>query len=149
MEIVQTVRDAAIGVLKKEYPKADVFAEEIPQTVQDNKDSEWFFVALSVSAIINLPPLHREVSLLLTIDYHHPDETNRIYAEAGGKLLDMFYPTLAFIYRDEPRRITVHDPGMNISGHLLHLTVPLQFVVDRDGPVYEPMGELELNMKEE
>lgn len=149
MNIVQTVTDAAIKLIKTDYPDVDVYGEEIPVTAEEDKNAEWFFVKTEVTGIETESELQTRMNLLVLIDYHAPDETNRKYVERFTELDSLIRPVFVFSDLEGERLITVASINMNISGRLLHISFPLEFITGLPEPEGEPMEELGFDFNKE
>ncbi|MFR3751797.1 MAG: hypothetical protein ACLTW9_04315 [Enterocloster sp.] len=65
-----------------------------------------------------------EAALMVSIDYHEPEESIRRYGEKAMELDRVFRPVFPFAYGGERRAATVARVTTNISGGMLHLTFP-------------------------
>lgn len=143
--ILQIIKDSAIGLLKAHDPEADVYAEEIMQTdgtlePKDEDRRRWYFVEVIPTSFTTAGPNLTEVALTVAIDYHEPEESIRRYGEKAIILDRMLRPVFRFTYGGEKRCTTVARVNSNISGGLLHLVFPLAFLVS-DDPEELPMME--------
>lgn len=151
--ILQTVKDAAIKLLAGYNPEVDVYGEEILRTdgaldIEEGRDGlTWYFVEVIPTAFLTAGPDMTEVSLTVSIDYHEPGETFRGYGEQTLALDKLLRPVFRFVYAGERRAVTVERISSNISGGMLHLTVPLTFLIANDREEYPPMEELETSIK--
>lgn len=149
MNILQTVKDAAIRLLSDHDPEADVYGEEIIRTGEtldtgDRDDRKWYFVEVIPTSFTTISPLQTEVSLTVSIDYYEPGESIRQYGQKAVDLNGVIRPVFRFNVDGETRGITVSRVNVNISGGLLHVTFPLIFLVSDDGPELPTMEDLEI-----
>lgn len=146
--ILQTVKDAAIGLLKEHDPETDVYAEEIMRTdgtleTKDEDGRRWYFVEVIPTSFTTAGPDLTEVALTVSIDYHEPEESIRRYGEKAIALDRVLRPVFRFSHGGETRGITVARVSANISGGLLHLTFPLTFLVPNEPEALPMMEEIE------
>ena len=152
--ILQVIKDAAIGLLKSHDPGVDVYAEEIMRTQAiaesgDGEETFWYFVEVVPTSFTTAGPGLTEAALTVTVDYYDPEESIRQYGEKAIALDKVFRPVFCFPYGGERRAVTVARVGTSISGGLLHLTFPLTFLVsDGDGEELPAMEGLTVNIKE-
>lgn len=84
--ILQAVKDAAISMLRGHEPDVDVYAEEIMRTDRtlepENEDSsKWYFVEVIPTSFTTISPDQTEAALMVSVDYHEPEESIRRYGE--------------------------------------------------------------------
>lgn len=134
--ILQTVKDAAIRLLKDYESEADVYSEEIMRTDGDLNTGEdgvnggkWYFVEVLPTSFTTVNRLQTEVSLTVSIDYHESGESIRKYGQKAIILDGILRPVFCFKTNEEIRKITVPRVNVSISGGLLHLTFSLIFLV--------------------
>lgn len=152
--ILQMVKDAAIGLLKGHDPEADVYAEEIMRTegmleTKDEDTRRWYFVEVVPTSFVTWGPGQTEVTAAVAIDYHEPEESIRRYGEKAIALDGVFRPVFHFSDHSGKRGITVARVSVSISGGLLHLTVPLSFLVSDEPQELPAMEYLETSRKRE
>ena len=147
--ILQIVKDAAIGLLKQHDPETDVYAEEIMRTeglleTKDEDDHNWYFVEVVRTSFTTAGPDQTEVAVTVSVDYHEPEESIRSYGARAIALDRVFRPVFRFFDGSEQRGITVTRVSTNISGGMLHLTFPLTFLVSETPEEYPMMEDLEM-----
>ena len=147
--ILQAVKDAAIGMLRGHEPDVDVYAEEIMRTdrtlePEDEASSKWYFVEVIPASFTTISPDQTEAALMVSIDYHEPEESIRRYGEKAMELDRVFRPVFPFAYGGERRAATVARVTTNISGGMLHLTFPLTFIVSDRPEEGTEIGTLEM-----
>ena len=104
--ILQAVKDAAIGMLRDHEPDVDVYAEEIMRTdrtlePEDEDSSKWYFVEVIPASFTTISPDQTEAALMVSIDYHEPEESIRRYGEKAMELDRVFRPVFPFAYGGE------------------------------------------------
>lgn len=148
--ILQTVKQSAIYLLKQHEPETDVYAEEIMRTqgeeANEGKDP-WYFVEVIPTSFTTMGPDQTEVAVTVAIDYHDSEECIWKYGEKAIELDRVFRPVFPFEYEGEQRRVTVTRLQSNISGRLLHLTFPLTFLVSDEPEEVPVIEELQTEMK--
>ena len=152
--ILQTIKDAAIALLKGHDPETDVYAEEIMRTDgtlktgdEDGDGRKWYFVEVIPTSFTTAGPWQTEVALTVSIDYHEPEESIRRYGEKAIALDGILRPVFRFAYGGAKRGITVSRVSSNISGGLLHLTFPLAFLVSDEPEELPSMETLESTIR--
>ena len=148
--ILQIIKDAAIGLLKANDPETEVFTEEIMRTemLEDMEkqglDQRWYYVEVSPTSFKTEGMDETEGALTVSIDYYEPEESVRQYGEKAIALDAVLRPVFRFDYGGERRAITVQRLNASISGRMLHLTFPLTFLVSDEEEESPLMGEIEL-----
>lgn len=150
--ILQTVKNAAIALLVKHDPEADVYAEEIMRTdgtleAGDDDGRRWYFAEVIPTSFTTAGPDQTEVSLTVSIDYHEPEESIRSYGEKAIALDRILRPVFRFPYGGEKRSVTVARVTANISGGLLHMTLPLTFLVSDEPEEAPVMASLDTRIR--
>ncbi len=147
--ILQTVKQSAIYLLKQHEPDTDVYAEEIMRTQGEAAEDQapWYFVEVIPTSFTTMGPDQTEVAVTVAIDYHDSEKCIWKYGEKAIELDRVFRPIFPFEYGGEQRRVTVTRLQSNISGGLLHLTFPLTFLVTDEPEEIPVIEELQTEMK--
>lgn len=151
--ILQTVKDAAIRLLKDYEPETDVYGEEIMRTDgtldtgEEEDESQWYFVEVIPTSITTVNRLQTEVSLTVSIDYHEPGEYIRKYGDKAMALDGILRPVFRFLENGERRMVTVPRVNVNISGGMLHLTFPLVFTISVEDQEFPEADSLDINLR--